>query len=177
MRMAPGEGTSAREFLRDVSVGELRRVLREYGEEPAFAKVARAIDRARAREELVTTGQLARVVESVLPRRGRRIHPATRTFQAIRIAINRELENLRLVLRDLDRLVRPGGRVVVLSYHSLEDRIVKTCFQEQVREGIWTWVLPNPLRPDPAEIAANPRARSAKLRSVVRSGGSVEESQ
>ena len=171
MRMSPDEGVSAAEFLRTVPVEELRRVLWEYGEESASGKVARAIDAARHNEELVTTGQLARVVENVLPRRGKKIHPATRTFQAIRIAINRELENLRLVLRNLDRVVKPGGRVVVLSYHSLEDRIVKTTLQSQVDEKIWSWLRPTPLRPSEGEVAANPRARSAKLRAVVRSGG------
>lgn len=170
MRMSPGEGMSAAEYLQRVSVEELQRALREYGEEPAAAKVARAIDRAGAKEPIESTLRLQRVVEDAIPRRGRRIHPATRTFQAIRIAVNGELENLRLVLRGLDRLVKPGGRVVVLSYHSLEDRIVKSTFREEVREGLWEWILPNPLLPDADEIAANPRSRSARLRAVVRAG-------
>ncbi len=168
MRMSPGEGESAVEFLKRVSVEELERVLRELGEEPAARKIARAIDSARREGKLETTGQLADLVESVVPRRGKRTHPATRSFQGIRIAINRELEHLRLVLRDLDRWIRPGGRVVVLSYHSLEDRIVKESFRQRVEEGLYQWCMPNPLTPSPEEVYKNPRARSAKLRAVVR---------
>lgn len=170
MRMAPGEGESAADFVERASSEELERALREYGEEPAAAKIARAIDRARRKEKIKTTGQLARIVERVLPRKGKRTHPATRTFQGIRIAINRELEHLRLLLRDLDRLVKPGGRVAVLSYHSLEDRIVKESFREGAREGLYELHLPNPLTPSEEEISKNPRARSARLRSVSRVG-------
>ena len=118
------------------------------------------------------TGQLADLVERVLPRKGKRTHPATRSFQGIRIAINRELEHLRLILRDLDRWIRPGGRVVVLSYHSLEDRIVKESLRERVKEGLYRWYLPNPRTPTQEEVNSNPRARSAKLRAVVRVGSS-----
>ena len=168
MRMAPGEGEPAMDFLERVSVEDLEMVLREYGEEPRAGRIARAIDKVRRKERIETTGQLARIVEGVLPRMGKKTHPATRTFQGIRIAINRELEHLRLLLRDLDRLVRPGGRVVVLSYHSLEDRIVKDSFREGVRQGFYRWGLPNPGRADHDEIAANPRSRSVRLRSVVR---------
>jgi 16S rRNA (cytosine1402-N4)-methyltransferase len=147
-------------------------VLRDYGEEPASARIARAIDRARRKERIKTTGQLARIVEGVLPRKGKKTHPATRTFQGIRISINRELEHLRLLLRDLDRWVKPGGRVVVLSYHSLEDRMVKESFREGAREGLYRVHAPNPLRPGKEEVLRNPRARSARLRSVTRAGSS-----
>lgn len=170
MRMSPGEGESAAEFLRRVSVEELGRVLREYGEEPAARRVAQAIDRARRKGRIETTAQLASIVEEVLPRRGRKTHPATRTFQGVRIAVNQELEFLRLVLRDLDRWVKPGGRVVVLSYHSLEDRIVKENFRRRVGEGIYRSVPPSPLRPSSEEISRNPRSRSARLRCVMRQG-------
>lgn len=168
MRMAPGAGEPAEIFLREVPKDELARVLREYGEEPHAGKIARAIDQARRKEKIRTTEQLARVVESVIPRRGKKTHPATRTFQGIRIAINRELEHLRLVLRDLDRLVRPGGRVVVLSYHSLEDRCVKESFRQGVQEGFYRWILPNPVKASRDEIEENPRSRSVRLRAVVR---------
>ena len=171
MRMDPATDISAAEYLRTVTVEELASVLRKYGEEPAAKKIAWAIHAARRKSPLVSTTQLAAVVESVQPRRGKRTHPATRTFQAIRIAINRELEHLELVLRDLDRWVKPGGRVVVLSYHSLEDRIVKNTFGEQVRRGFFESMSRGPLCPSAAEIAANPRSRSAKLRGVVRCGG------
>jgi 16S rRNA (cytosine1402-N4)-methyltransferase len=169
MRMSGG-GESAREFLERASAEEIEEIIREYGEEPAARRIAAAIERARRKEGIRTTGDLARVVESVLPRRGKRTHPATRTFQGIRIAINEELEHLRLVLRGLDRLVKPGGRVVVLSYHSLEDRMVKRELGEGAREGVYRWILPSPLLPGAREIEENPRARSAKLRAVVRAG-------
>ena len=172
MRMAPGEGESAAEFLERASLDEIEGALRNYGEEPASTRIARAIDRARKEEKIKTTGQLARIVEGVLPRKGKKTHPATRTFQGIRIAINRELEHLRLLLRDLDRWVKPGGRVVVLSYHSLEDRMVKESFREGAREGLYQVHMPNPLRPGKDEILRNPRARSARLRSVTRVGKS-----
>lgn len=168
MRMALDEGEPASEFLHRVSTEDLERVLREYGEEPRARSIARAIDEARRKERIETTAELARIVERVLPRMGKRIHPATRTFQGIRIAVNRELEHLRRALQDLDRRVRPGGRVVVLSYHSLEDRIVKDSFREGVREGFFRWGLPNPARASQDEVRANPRSRSVRLRSVVR---------
>lgn len=167
MRMTPGEGESAKDFLSRASAGEIERTLREFGEEPHARKIARAIERARREKPLETTEELARIVESVVPRRGK-LHPATRTFQAIRIRINKELEHLRSALRDLDRTVKPGGRVVVLSYHSLEDRLVKETFREGVRKGFFRWQFPNPCRASPEEVAANPGSRSVRLRSVVR---------
>ncbi|HVR76584.1 MAG TPA: 16S rRNA (cytosine(1402)-N(4))-methyltransferase RsmH [Planctomycetota bacterium] len=170
MRMSPVEGDSARAFLANAPTPEIERVLRDYGEEPAAGRIARAIDRARKEEGIETTGRLARIIEGILPRQGKKTHPATRSFQGIRIAVNRELEHLRLVLRDLDRWVKPGGRVVVLSYHSLEDRMVKESFRERTREGIYRVVPPSPLRPGAKEIESNPRSRSARLRSVVREG-------
>jgi 16S rRNA (cytosine1402-N4)-methyltransferase len=170
MRMDSGSALSATEYLRDVTPQELASVLRMYGEEPAAHRVARAICRASRTLPIVSTLQLAGIVEGVLPRHGKKKHPATRTFQAIRIAVNRELEHLELVLRDLDRWVKPGGRVVVLSYHSLEDRIVKNTFGEQIKSGFFSSMSRLALRPGADEIAANPRARSAKCRGVVRCG-------
>jgi 16S rRNA (cytosine1402-N4)-methyltransferase len=168
MRMDPGAGPSARDLLETASVEEIERILREYGEETAARPIARAIERRRRGGKLLTTGDLARAVEEVLPRRGRRIHPATRTFQAVRIAVNDELNELRRALLEVDRYLSPGGRVVVLSYHSLEDRIVKEVFRERAREGIFEIQVPNPLTPRREEIEENPRARSARLRSAVR---------
>lgn len=170
MRMDSAQGESAAEYLRRVSPGELEEVLRELGEERSARRIAREIDRARRSGALETTTDLAELVERVLPRREpRRIHPATRTFQAIRIAVNRELDELRRVLRDLDRVLAPGGRVVVLSYHSLEDRIVKRWGESSVRDGLFKWVQKKALRPDKGEVETNPRARSARLRALVRS--------
>jgi 16S rRNA (cytosine1402-N4)-methyltransferase len=168
MRMDPGATGSAADFLSRSSVEEIERVLREFGEEPSARRIARAIDRKRREGTLLTTGDLARAVEGVLPRAGRRIHPATRTFQALRIAVNDELAELRRALLDIDRFLAPGGRVVVVSYHSLEDRIVKTVFRERVKEGIFEAHRPDPLLPGEEEVEGNPRARSSRLRSAER---------
>lgn len=171
MRMSSDEGEDAAAYLRRVAPAELEEVLREFGDERFARRIAREVERTRRQRAIATTMELARLVERVLPRREPgRIHPATRTFQAIRIAVNRELDELRCVLRDLDRLLRPGGRLVVLSYHSLEDRIVKRWGQAAVREGLFSWRGEKLLRPGDEEIAENPRARSARLRTLVRSG-------
>ena len=170
MRMDPGEEESAASWLAQAPVEELARVIRRYGEEPQAGKIARAIDRARRERPITTTAELSSLIEELVPRRGKKIHPATKTFQAIRIVVNRELDCLRDALEKLDRYMKPGGRVVVLSYHSLEDRLVKTVFRDRVREGLFISHPDGLQRPTQTEVQSNPRSRSARLRAVVRAG-------
>ena len=170
MRMDPGEEESAASWLAQAPVEEIARVIRRYGEEPQAGKIARAIDRGRRERPITTTTELSSLIEELVPRRGKKIHPATKTFQAIRIVVNRELDCLRDALEKLDRYMKPGGRVVVLSYHSLEDRLVKTVFRDRVREGLFISHPDGLQRPTQTEVQSNPRSRSARLRAVVRAG-------
>ena len=170
MRMDPGEEESAASWLAQAAVEEIARVIRRYGEEPQAGKIARAIDRGRRERPITTTTELSSLIEELVPRRGKKIHPATKTFQAIRIAVNRELDCLRDALEKLDRYMKPGGRVVVLSYHSLEDRLVKTVFRDRVREGLFISHPDGLQRPTQTEVQSNPRSRSARLRAVIRAG-------
>jgi 16S rRNA (cytosine1402-N4)-methyltransferase len=186
LRFDPRQGRPASELLAESDESELTRILRDYGEEPQARRIARAVVEQRPRRPIRTASELADLVERVAPapRSGRRrIHPATRTFQALRIAVNRELEVLPLALEAAVGLLRPGGRLAVLAYHSLEDRIVKR-FVAAERLGCicppevpvcvcgrsprLRPIGPTPGFPDPAEVAANPRARSARLRGAER---------
>ncbi len=164
MRMDPAQPETAADLVNRLSERQLADLLRRYGEEPFARQIARAIVRRRP---LRTTAELVEAVQAAVPRRRwpRRIHVATRTFQALRIATNRELESLQRALADLPRLLRPGGRVVVIAFHSLEDRLVKRAFQQDPRLRP---LLRKPLRPSPEEVARNPRARSARLRAAER---------
>jgi 16S rRNA (cytosine1402-N4)-methyltransferase len=182
MRMDPQSGTSARDWLATVGEFELKKVLRQFGEETAAARIARAVVAARAVEPIESTVQLAGIVESVAPRRGQKKHPATKTFQAIRIFINRELEQLEAVLQQSAAVLRSGGRLCVISFHSLEDRIVKRFMRDASLEPEQYRGMPSvPPEFQPRfktvgkvimasadEIAANPRARSARLRIAER---------
>ena len=170
MRMDPGEEESAASWLAQAAVEEIARGIRRYGEEPQAGKIARAIDRGRRERPITTTTELSSLIEELVPRRGKKIHPATKTFQAIRIAVNRELDCLRDALEKLDRYMKPGGRVVVLSYHSLEDRLVKTVFRDRVREGLFISHPDGLQRPTQTEVQSHPRSRSARLRAVIRAG-------
>jgi len=171
MRMDPSEGQSAADWIARATEREMARVFREYGEERYARRVARAIAAARRQARIQGCGQLADIIRRALPAgragrggRGGR-HPATRCFQAIRIHINRELDELREGLEQAANLLAPGGRLLVISFHSLEDRIVKR-FMRQRRQAEDARLLPvaGPLRPDPEEVTANPRCRSAVLR-------------
>ena len=186
MRFDAARGVPVAELLATLDADELTELFRRYGEEPKAARIARAVVDARRTAPVATAQELAALVERVLPpnpRAPRRTHPATRVFQALRIAVNEELEALEAGLAAALDLLRPGGRLVVLSYHSLEDRIVKRLFQAERRGCVCPPKVPicvcgrNPrlrlvtrpsLTPSAAEIAANPRARSARLRAAER---------
>jgi 16S rRNA (cytosine1402-N4)-methyltransferase len=164
MRMGP-EGERGMDLVNEASEEELARIVFEYGDERRSRRVASAIVRARSRAPIRTTDELARVVASALGSRRGGPHPARRTFQALRIAVNRELEELSASLPRAVEALAPGGRVVAISYHSLEDRIVKRSLNEREDLEVLT---KKPLRPSVAEAARNPRARSAKLRAAER---------
>jgi 16S rRNA (cytosine1402-N4)-methyltransferase len=164
MRMGGG-GPSARDLVNDLPEDELARVIWEYGEERRSRRIARALVRSRARRPIETTDELARVVAGAVGRHKGGPHPARRTFQALRIAVNREIEELVTSLPWAASNLAPGGRVVVLSYHSLEDRVVKRFFLE---ESSLDPITRKPRRPSQAEQRRNPRSRSAKLRAAQR---------
>jgi 16S rRNA (cytosine1402-N4)-methyltransferase len=164
MRMG-GDGPSAADLVNGLAEGELADLIFELGEERRSRRIARAIVRARERAPIETTDALARVVAGALGRRPGGPHPARRTFQALRIAVNRELEELTASLPQAVGLLAPGGRVVVLAYHSLEDRVVKRAFLEDER---LLRLTKKPVMADDAEIAVNPRARSVRLHAAER---------
>jgi 16S rRNA (cytosine1402-N4)-methyltransferase len=173
MRMDRSQGPTAADRLREVSEGELADVIYQYGEERHSRRIARALVRARDERPVSTTGELAAIVRRSVPHRGyQRIDPATRTFQALRIWVNGELEGLEPFLREAVARLRAGARLVVIAFHSLEDRIVKHTLRSLDRDAGAVRVLT--ARPETAgedEIARNPRARSAKLRAAERLAG------
>jgi len=178
MRMGPNAPQTAAELLAGIDESELVRILRKYGEEPRARRIAAAIIDARGKQPLITTLDLANLIERAVGRNSR-IHPATRAFQAIRIAVNRELESLEAVLDAVPRVLKPGGRLAIITFHSLEDRIVKHHLRDRATPFIdqpgWPEPRPNPqlqyrllsrkaIAPTAKETSDNPRARSAKLR-------------
>jgi 16S rRNA (cytosine1402-N4)-methyltransferase len=173
MRMDTSSGLTAAEALKTVGERELADVIYEFGEERHSRRIARAIVDGRSRGDVDTTGKLADLVRRAVPRKGyQRIDPATRTFQAIRIWVNRELDGLDVFLSDAAARLGAGGRMVVITFHSLEDRIVKhtlRAMQAQGEAGI-TVRTKRPVVPAEAEVERNPRARSAKLRAAERVG-------
>jgi 16S rRNA (cytosine1402-N4)-methyltransferase len=166
MRMDTRQGPTAAQVVNEVSERELADLIYEYGEERRSRRIARAIVRGRP---VTTTGQLARIVATAAPAMKQdRIHPATRTFQALRIYVNRELDEIRALLEAAPTLLKPSGRLVVISFHSLEDRIAKDSLREGAHRGIWEILTKKPVTPDDDEIESNPRSRSAKLRAAVK---------
>lgn len=171
MRMdADAPVADAAEIVNSAPEWELERIFREYGEERLARRIARDIVRIRRDGRIERTGQLAQIARRAYGRFGRqRIHPATRIFQALRIAVNDELENLKNLLDTVPDLLEPEGRIAVIAFHSLEDRLVKEDFRNRSRSGVYELLTKKPLRPSSDEVAANPRSRSARLRAAKRS--------
>lgn len=169
MRMNPDEDISAEVLVNSFRQEELEVIFRDLGEERHYRRAAKAIVEARRKKRIETTTELAEVIAKVLPRRGK-LHPATQVFQALRLKVNRELEVLREVLPQAIKLLAPGGRLGVISFHSLEDRIVKELFRSQAKEDASLKILTKkPLIASRQEMRQNPRSRSAKLRFLERS--------
>ena len=181
MRMNPSSGVTAAQLIDSLTADELTSMIRDYGDERFARSIANRMVRARERSPITTTTQLRELVEQVVPRRfwPKRIHPATRTFQALRIAVNHELESLERGLQAAISILRPGGRLGVISFHSLEDTLVKNALHVAAQNCVCPPQQPHctcvhratlflltrkVIRPDPAELATNPRSRSARLR-------------
>lgn len=170
MRMDQSATQSAADLVNQLTQPELAKILREWGDERYAQRVASAIITERAKSPIRTTQELARTVLKAMPkgRKWQKIHPATRTFQAIRIAVNQELEILAKTFHSAVEALKPGGRICVIAFHSLEDRIVKLTFKEMKKENKIEILTKKPLKPGEEEIASNPRARSGLLRVAER---------
>jgi len=187
MRMGH-DGPTAADVIARASQADLANIIYIFGEERHSRAVARAIVAARQQAPIATTRALADIVAKVVRSKPGEIHPATRTFQALRIFVNEELDELHLALAAAERLLKPGGRLAVVSFHSLEDRIVKSFFAQRAKAGGGSRHLPEvaqaapsfviltkrPVTPDDDEISANPRARSAKLRAAERTNAPAQ---
>lgn len=163
MRIDTSQKLSAWEVVNNYSEKDLSRILWEYGEEKYSRKIAYLITKNRQKRTIDTCAELAEIVKSVYRKRGR-IHPATKTFQALRIEVNKELEHLNAGLCAAERLLKKSGRLCVISYHSLEDRLVKQFITEKVKEGFLKKITKKPITASSEEIKKNPASRSAKLR-------------
>ena len=171
MRMDTRSGLTAEQVVNEENEGELANLIYEYGEERRSRRIARAIVRGRP---VTTTAQLARIVAQAAPAMKQdriKIHPATRTFQAIRIVVNRELDEIRDLLEAAPRLLKPSGRIALISFHSLEDRLVKDSLREGAHKEIWNLLTKKPATAGEEEIERNPRSRSAKLRAAEKAVG------
>jgi 16S rRNA (cytosine1402-N4)-methyltransferase len=173
MRMDRSRGKTAAQLLATIREDDLARALAELGDEPHAEAISAAVVHQRQAKPLATTDDLVRVIQDATgqqrwrlhPAPGEwKLHPAARTFQALRILVNRELDNLQHLLRMLPAHLKPGGRAAIISFHSGEDRLVKCAFRDGLRQGIYAEVAADPLRAAPAERMSNPRSRSAKLR-------------
>jgi len=170
MRMDQRINRTAADLIEGLSFQELESTLREFGEERWAKRIARAILQEREKKPVGTTQELRQIVHRAIPRRfhSRRIDPATRTFQAFRILVNEELENLRRILETGWTFLKRGGRICVISFHSLEDRMVKETFRRLDRDGVMRGITKKPITPSEEEKQRNPRSRSAKLRCAER---------
>ena len=171
MRYAREEGImTAAEVVNGYKEDELAQIFKEYGEESFARVIAAHIIGARKKQRIMTTHALAEIIERAIPAKyhHERIHPATKVFQALRIFVNREFENIEKLLLHIDECLEEGGRVGIISFHSLEDRIVKRAFQKLVKEGKGTLLTKKPIIPSEEEEKENPRSRSAKLRAFLR---------
>jgi 16S rRNA (cytosine1402-N4)-methyltransferase len=167
MRLGPKaneDDLTAAEIVNSWTQGDIEKLLRNFGEEPHAKTVARAIVQARKAARIIGTLDLVSVITKTVPKYPSHIHPATRTFQALRIAVNDELESLRLAIQAAESALRPKGRLAIITFHSLEDRIVKRAFAQQA----WLPLKKKPQTPSDNEVRQNPRARSAKLRIAER---------
>ncbi|MBS1853257.1 MAG: 16S rRNA (cytosine(1402)-N(4))-methyltransferase RsmH [Acidobacteria bacterium] len=168
MRMNPQAGPTAEQVVNHISERELADVIYEFGEERRSRRIARAIVRSRP---IRSTAHLAEIISAAArSMKSERIHPATRTFQALRIFVNHELDDLQALLEAAPRVLKPGGRIVIISFHSLEDRIVKDAFREGAKQGHYHLLTKKPVTAGEEEIDRNPRSRSAKLRAAEKLG-------
>ena len=168
MRISDGLPQTAGDLVKRLSDTRLADIFKEYGQERYAKRIARLIVKKRKESPIRTTLELAQLAKQAYGPKHFRIHPATRIFQALRIAVNSELDNLRDSLSALPEVLASEGRAVVISYHSLEDRIAKETFRQGVRQCLYKILTPKPLRPSGEEIRKNPRSRSARLRAVER---------
>jgi 16S rRNA (cytosine1402-N4)-methyltransferase len=166
MRMDPRSERTAEQVVNHLDERELADVIYEFGEERRSRRIARAICRSRPIRSTAHLAEVISVAARPMNSEQRRIHPATRTFQALRIFVNRELDDLKALLEAVPRILKPGGRVVVISFHSLEDRIVKDAFREGLKDRYFRVLTKKPVMAPEEESDRNPRARSAKLRAA-----------
>ena len=159
---------TAKKIINEFSQEEIEKILKEYGQERFAKRIVKEMVTQRKKKEIKTTLELVEIIKEATPGwyHHKKIHFATRTFQALRMAVNRELENLEKLLNQAPQVLEPGGRIVVISFHSLEDRIIKKVFNNQAKEGLFKILTKKPITPTKEEVEANPRCRSAKLRAA-----------